>query len=180
MAETLNIQRGSFYVDPGSWPGGSGGALEVGQLSPTTATAGTIMRAISFPSVHVSVGAPGAGTPPEDWWMRATCNWFIWASFAFSTSVPTFGYDHAVLYVGRLTPILVASPSAPTEYYVRYEGPATGFQTKGKRRAPAGDPIVLNSGLRWEDPLGGMDTGTFTNVTVTVRTTDIGIFGEQI
>lgn len=180
MAEVINIQRGSHRVAPGSWPGGSGGAVRVGQLTPFAPVNGTILRTISFPSVHVSVGAPGVGTPPEDWWMQATMNWFIWASYSTSTTVPTFGHDGTVLYCGRLIPTLVASPSAPTEYYVRFEGPEQGFVTQGQRKAPSGDSIYVNTGLRWEDPLSGLDTGVFTNVSVDVRSTDIGIFGEQV
>lgn len=112
--------------------------------------------------------------------MQATFNWFIWASFSSVTAVPSFGYDNTVLYCGRLIPTLVASPSAPTGYYVRYEGPATGFESKGQRKASGGASIYLNTGMRWEDPLGGLNTSSFSAFNVYVRSTDIGIFGEQI
>lgn len=180
MAETINIQRGNFEVPPGSWPGGSGGSLNVGQLSPAVALQGTIRRTISFPSVHVSVGTPGTGTPPEDWWQQIVFNWFIYASYTASPSFPTFGHDASVLFCGKLQGRLVASPSQPTAYYVTFEGPPDGFMTEGQRKAPPGDDIYVNTGMRWDDPLDGLNSGLYSATSVYVRTTDICVFGEQI
>ena len=180
MALTRQVQRGSFLVPGGSWPGGTSGSLNVGQLSPSTATAGTILRSISFPAVSVDVGTPGTGTPPEGWWQQVCIDWFIYASFTFSPSFPTYGSDSSVLLCGKLYPTLVASPSQPTAYYVRFTGPAGGFESEGQRKAPAGLPIVMNTGMRWDDPAGGMDVGTFPAASVVVRSTDICVFGERI
>jgi|SRR3954462_1441121 hypothetical protein len=177
MAEIKQIQRGSFEVTPGSWPGGSGGVLNVGQLEPTPNVGPTILRSVSFPSVHVAVGSPGTGTPPEGWWWRATFNWFIWASESSSTSPPIYGEDSGCLFLGRLIPRLVASPSVPDSYYVTFEGPATGFESKGQRHASGGNPIYMNTGLRWEDPLGGLDEAVFPSSSVSVRSVDICVFG---
>lgn len=180
MAITRQVQRGSFLVAGGSWVGGLSGSLHVGQLSPSIATAGTILRSISFPSVNVEVGSPGTGTPPEGWWSQITMTWFIWAQFTFTPSFPTFGADSSVLLAGRLYPTLVASPSSPTSYYVNFRGPAEGFESEGQRKAPAGLPIVMNTGLWFEDPLQGLDTSVYTAFEVTTRTTDICVFGERI
>jgi hypothetical protein len=177
MAELKQIRRGSFEVPPGSWPGTAFGVLNVGQLEPSPTANATILRSISFPSVHVAVGAPGTGTPGEAWWYRSTFNWFIWASNSLLTGPPTYGVEPDCLFLGRLKPTLIASPSEPTSYVVTFEGPDNGFQTKGQRHATGGDPIYLNTGMRWEDPTGGLDSSTFPAVSVSVRSVDICVFG---
>lgn len=180
MAEVREFQREAFYLGPGGWPGTAGGALSMGQLIPSSPIGGTILRSISFPSVHVSVGAPAVGTPPEGWWMEADFQWFIWYSDTATTSPPAFGHDPSTLFCGTLTPTLVPSPSLPTAYYVTWRGPSTGFQSHGQRKAPAGQPVYMNSGMRWEDPLSGLDSGLFSNFSVTVRTTDVCVFGMEV
>lgn len=180
MAELREIWREEHVLLPGAWPGGAGGDVVVGTTTDLSHTGTTILRSISFPSVRVAVGAPAAGTPPEAWWTQATLNWVLWFDTDSATGVPPFGYEPSVLYTGTLTPTLVASPSAPTEYYVYYRGPEQGFQSKGQRKAPHGSYAYLCTGLRWTDPLLGLDTGIYGNVSVTVATTDIVVLGIPV
>jgi hypothetical protein len=177
MAQIKQIQRGSFQVPPGSWPGGAGGALNVGQLAPLPNAGATVLRSISFPSVSVAVGSPTSFPPPEAWWMEAVFNWFIWTSDSPFTGPPTYGDEPSVLFVGKLHPTLVASPSSPSSYYVTFYGPENGFESKGQRHATGSDPIYLNTGMRWEDPLGGLDSAIYPSASVYVRSTDICVFG---
>lgn len=176
MADDPQWQRGDHSVVPGSWVGGTTGYLTVGELYPSPPQGAAIERSISFPSVTVTVGAPGAGTPAEGWWTQIVINWFIWSAHSLGTSPPNYGDDPDVLFLGKLYPTLVASPSAPTEYYVVFKGPDTGFQSHGKRRAPAGTPQVMCTGMRWEDPLNGLDPVANPSMAVYTRSTDICLF----
>lgn len=180
MAELREIWRQEHVLLPGSWPGGSGGDVVVGTTTNIFATGTTILRSISFPSVRVSVGAPAVGTPPEGWWLQATMNWIMWYDTDSATGVPPFGYEPSVLYTGTLTPTFVASASAPTEYSVIYRGASRGFESRGQRKAPAGSNAYLCTGLRWTDPLQGLDSAIFPNVSVTVATTDIVVLGIPV
>lgn len=177
MTEIKRIERGTFFVPPAAWPGGSGGLLRVGTLSPPGAANGTLIRSISFPSVRVAVGAPPFSVPPEQWWSQVTINWFMHAAPYDTGTVPSYGLDPSVVFLGRLEPTLVASPSEPAAYYVNYEGPRDGFQSHGQRRATGGDLIYLLTSMRWEDPLGGLDSSLYTGVSVSVRSTDVAVFG---
>lgn len=177
MAEPKVVTRSAVTLDPGDWPGGAGGSLRVNTTEGPTAGTASLLRTISFPSLYVAVGAPGAGTPPEAWWVRAKFEWFMWVSETTGSTVPAFGVNTDVVYTGRLQPRLVASPSTPTEYYVTFEGPDKGFESRAQRKGPATEPFYLNTGLRWSDPLGGLDTSTWADVSVTTSTLDVTVWG---
>lgn len=180
MPETHETRRDTFLVDPSGWPGGVGGSLVVGTLTPTFPTNGTLLRAVSFPSVHVEVGPPGSSTPPQNWWSEACFDWFMWADNLEISPIPSYGFDPVVVHSSRLIPTLVADPTGTMGYYVSFEGAEQGFESRSQRKVATGEDIFSHSGMRWEDPMGGLNYATYASVRVTTRTLDIAVFGINV
>lgn len=86
--------------------------------------------------VHVratfAVGVPTSDVPPERWWTNLSINYaFSWDPAGASPHLRPDSSDHRLKLTGSLRPTLVASPSAPTSYYVVWEGYGEDIDSKG-------------------------------------------------
>lgn len=177
MAELREVTRESFYVPPTDWSGGTGGVLNVGQLQVPSSAQGTLLRSLSFPSVRVSATDPSVSGPPDQWWLAATLHWVMWVSDSSTTSPPGYLDEPSVLLMGKLQPTMVASTVLSDTYYVKWEGPPDGFESKAQRKSANPGTIFYNSGLRWEDPLEGLNESLYVGVNVYTRSLDVAIWG---
>jgi len=81
----------------------------------------TFLRAVVEFSFTAVVGAPTSDVPPEQWWAQTgvfLTGW--WSPTGSSVPGATAGTSEHFLGSRLLYPTLVASPSAPTEYYVTW------------------------------------------------------------
>lgn len=155
------------------------GDIPLGGLNPLRLSSDVILHTWFHPSVQWAVGATSA--PPEAAWSEAyvlVTAW--WTDLADPTFYHADDNYPGTLIVGHLTPTLVASPSAPNEYYVNWVGPPEGFSAATSRKVPTygvSDPIV-NFGLTIYDPLSGFQHGLYSGQSVTVWALEETLWGS--
>ena len=115
--------------------------------------------------MSVSIGSVDPPLP-ELWWAEAKLGQYLWWSPTGSTSLPSLnGHDEHYLGSRLLTPKLVASPSAPTEYYVTWPtDDALITRTMREDKTTSSFPKV-NAAISLWDNHSALD-GTFGSVSI--------------
>jgi hypothetical protein len=129
----------------------------VAKITATRRPDDTFTRAITWPRVVCHVHKV-ALSPPEPWWQRC---WWMFIAFVDPSTTPSIpspeSGDERIVFAGQLRPAYQFSGTIPTDYYVTWEAPDEGFQTKGMRKGSASGPLLnYYTALQVVDPLFGI------------------------
>lgn len=130
--------------------------VPLGGVSATRTSSDTVLRTIYFPKLIAIVGAPDVA-PPEQWWSRFQVHFCANANTNGGTSLANpFSGDVRILSGALLSSRMVASPSAPNEYTVVWEGPKDGIQSFAQRKGFGGSALpTVYTQFFLVDPVAG-------------------------
>jgi hypothetical protein len=118
-------------------------------------------------NVILAAAVGSADPPPERWWTRFSALAVVNVSEVSSSDVksPT-SQDERIVLTCQLQPTLVASPSAPGEYYVTFKPQEGTLDSRGQRRHEngVGAGFWYCSGIQLWDYESAVDGGIYSSI----------------
>jgi hypothetical protein len=150
-----------LQTNQSTWISGSTAPLLLISQAAPVADTDTFLRLRCSFSASVAVGS--VAPPPEAWWSVTQLLLIAWWSDSGSTAIgATSGSSEHYLGTKLFSPTLVASPTAPTEYYVTYHSDGD-LVTQTSRKGSGVNTPHVGIGVTVYDPYSALD-GTYTSI----------------
>jgi len=138
-----------------------------GQGAITGLTTTTLLRTEIGLFIGAAVGDPAVtSVPPEDWWIRFEPSFSVRVSNVSSTDYGSaYTTDENVVLTGSLFPTLVASPTAPVEYYVTFRVDQASVVSHGSRKWDnTGPGFWVIPTINFHDYQAAVDAGSYAGI----------------